>query len=174
MQIQFDLTGCLLMKGTDPKVLLGELEKGMDVTDGMFLFFKQCLREDIPKLGRSQSGAVLIAGIIDNYYTGLETIFLRISQFFENSLSKDRWHTDLLQRMRISIKDERIKVINDETFLYLDEIRRFRHFNRHYFNFDYDWDRIDFLTKKMHQVHPLLIKDINIFIKFLHDLMSQD
>ena len=162
------------MKGTNPKVLLGELEKGMDVTDGIFLFFEQCLREDIPKLGRSRSAAVLLAGIIDNYYTGLETMFFRISQFFENSLSKDRWHTDLLQRMCISIKDERIEVIKDETFLCLDEIRRFRHFNRHYFNFDYDWDRIDFLIKKIRQVHPLVISDINNFIKFLHNLMSQD
>ena len=93
------------MKGTDPNVLLGELKKGMEVSAGVYLFFEQCLREDVPKLGRSRSAAVLLAGIIEKYYTGLETMFFRISQFFENSLSKDRWHSDLLQRMRISIKD---------------------------------------------------------------------
>jgi len=75
--------------------------------------------------------------------------------------------------MRISIKDERIEVIKDKTFLCLDEIRRFRYFNRHYFNFDYDWDRIDFLIKKIRQVHPLVITDINKFIMFLNDLMLQ-
>lgn len=159
------------MKGTDPKVLLGELEKGLEVHAGVYLFFEQCLKEDIPKLGRSRSAAVLLAGIIDNYYTGLETMFFRISQFFENSLSKDRWHSDLLQRMRISIKDERVEVIKDETFSCLDEIRRFRHFNRYYYNFDYDWDRIDFLIKKIEQVHPLVLDDINRFIDFLNDLI---
>jgi Uri superfamily endonuclease len=119
----------------------------------MFLFFEESLLEDIPKLGRKRSGAVLVAGIIDNYYTGLETMFFRISQFFENSLSRDRWHSDLLHRMRISIKDERVEVISDKTFSNLDEIRRFRHFNRYYYNSDYDWDRIDFLIKKMHGVN---------------------
>ena len=104
----------------------------------------------------------------------METMFFRISQFFENSLSKDRWHTDLLQRMRISIKDERVEVIKDETFSCLDEIRRFRHFNRYYYNADYDWDRIDFLIKKMQQSHPLVIDDMNKFIMFLNDLMSRD
>ena len=171
MRMQFDRKECLHMKGTDPKVLQGELKKGLEVLTESYLFFEQCLREDVPKLGRNRSAAVLLAGIIDNYYTGLETMFFRISQFFENSLSKDHWHTDLLQRMRISIKDERIEVIKDETFLCLDEIRRFRHFNRHYFNFDYDWDRIDFLIKKIRQVHPLVITDINKFKTFLNDLM---
>ena len=127
------------MKGTDPKVLLGELEKGMEVSAGTYLFFEQCLLEDVPKLGRNRSAAVLLAGIIDNYYTGLETMFFRISQFFENSLSKDRWHSDLLQRMCISIKDERVKVI-----------------------------------KKMHQVHPFVLVDLNNFIIFLHKLMDPD
>ena len=139
------------MKGPDPEVLLGELEKGMEVLTGVYLFFEQSLMQDVPKLGRSRSAAVLLAGIIDNYYTGLETMFFRISQFFENSLGKARWHADLLQRMRISVKGERVEVIKDETFACLDEIRRFRHFNRYYYNLDYDWDRIDFLIKKMQQ-----------------------
>ena len=33
----------------------------------------------------------------ENYCTCLETIFLRISQHFENRLDPARWHNDLLQ-----------------------------------------------------------------------------
>lgn len=160
------------MKGTNPVVLLGELEKGNKVLSEMYTFFEKSLVEDVPKLGRSRSAAVLLAGIIDNYYTGIETMFFRISQFFENSLSKDHWHSDLLQRMRISVKGERVEVIKETTFTYLDEIRRFRHFNRYYYNLDYDWDRIDFLIKKMEQVHLLVTDDINVFIHFLEELMQ--
>lgn len=160
------------MKGTNPEVLLGELGKGIKVLSEMYMFFEQSLREDVPKLGRSRSTAVLLAGIIDNYYTGIETMFFRISQFFENSLSKDRWHSDLLQRMMISVKGERVEVIRETTFICLDEIRRFRHFNRYYYNFNYDWDRIDFLIKKMKQVHPLVTDDIDVFIHFLKELMQ--
>ena len=160
------------MKGTNPVVLLGELEKGNKVLSEMYTFFEKSLVEDVPKLGRSRSAAVLLAGIIDNYYTGIETMFFRISQFFENSLSKDHWHSDLLQRMRISVKGERVEVIKETTFTYLDEIRRFRHFNRYYYNLDYDWDRIEFLIKKMEQVHLLVTDDINVFIHFLEELMQ--
>jgi len=159
------------MKENDPKVLLGELENGLKVLSEMYDFFEQCLSEDVPKLGRNRSAAVLIAGIIDNYYTGLETMFFRISQFFENSLSKNRWHADLLQRMRVSIKDERIEVIKDETFSCLDEIRRFRHFNRYYYDLNYDWDRIDYLIKKMRQVNPLVADDLKDFTDFLNNLI---
>ncbi len=158
------------MNGTDPSVLLGELDKGLKELTGLHAFFEHTLAEDLPKLGRGRSGAVLIAGIIDTYYTCLETMFFRVSQFFENSLSKERWHADLLQRMRIAVKGERAEVIGDETFSCLDEIRRFRHFNRYYYNLEYDWDRIDFLIAKMRQAHPLATDDIKRFMTFVSDL----
>lgn len=158
------------MNGTDPSVLLGELDKGLKELTGLHIFFEDTLAEDLPKLGRGRSAAVLIAGIIDTYYTCLETMFFRVSQFFENSLSRERWHADLLQRMRITVKGERTEVIGDETFSCLDEIRRFRHFNRYYYNLQYDWDRIDFLIAKMRQAHPLVTDDIKRFMAFVSDL----
>ena len=74
--------------------------------------------------------------------------------------------------MRISVKGERVEVIKETTFTCLDEIRRFRNFNRYYYNLDYDWDRIDFLIRKMEQVYPLVTDDINVFIHFLEELMQ--
>ncbi len=160
------------MNGTDPDVLLGELDKGMEALTGVHSFFERSLVEDLPKLGRSRSAAVLLAGIIDTYYTCLETMFFRISQFFENSLTKERWHADLLRNMCIAVKGERVEVIRDETFSCLDEIRRFRHFNRYYYSLEYDWDRIDFLIKKMRQVHPLVTEDITCFMTFVGELSA--
>ncbi len=32
-------------------------------------------------------------------------MFLRISQFFENNLDTEKWHRDLLHKMRIEIVD---------------------------------------------------------------------
>lgn len=66
------------MNGIDPEVLLGELEKGHTVITKVYSFFEKSLKEDVPKLGRKQSAAVFLSGIIDNYYTGLETAFLKI------------------------------------------------------------------------------------------------
>ena len=47
------------------------------------------LAEDIPKLGRTPRSALIVPGILERYTTGLETVFLRISQLFENGLAPD-------------------------------------------------------------------------------------
>lgn len=154
----------------DPKVLKGELEKTREALDEIFAFFNRSLEKDIPLLGKSQSAAFLIAGIIENYYTCLETGFLRISQFFENDLRKDRWHKDLLLKMTISIDGVRIAVIADKTHTILQELLDFRHFRRYYYRVEFDWDRIEHLINKIKQVHPLIKNDISRFLNFLDSL----
>ena len=65
------------------------------------------LTDEITRLGKTPVSALIIAGLLENYYTCLETIFLRISQHFENRLGSDRWHRDLLQKMTLEIKGVR-------------------------------------------------------------------
>jgi hypothetical protein len=40
---------------------------------------------------------------------------------------------------------------------------RFRHFKRYYLEFDYDWDRLQFLRRKLEQVRPRVRQDLNAF-----------
>ena len=42
-----------------------------------------------------------MATLIESNYTCAETILLRISQYFENSLSDQRRHKDLLEKMTL-------------------------------------------------------------------------
>ena len=39
-------------------------------------------------------------------------------------------------------------MISDATCAALSELRRFRHFKRYYFSFDYDWDRLELVRSK--------------------------
>jgi len=48
--------------------------------------------------------AMIVTQALANYYTCTETIFLRISRFFENSLDKDQWHRFLLEKMTLEIR----------------------------------------------------------------------
>jgi hypothetical protein len=91
-------------------------------------------------------------------------VFHRISQYFENHLSSDRWHTDLLDRMVISIPGTRPSVISEATRRALRELLRFRHFKRYYFEFDYDWDRLDFLRKKLSDARASVRVELDAFI----------
>jgi hypothetical protein len=119
---------------------------------------------------RTTVNAIVVAEVLTNYYTCLETIFLRTSEYFENSLSSTRWHHDLLEKMTLRIEGIRPQLISDEAAPNLEELLRFRHFCRYYLEFDHDWDRLDFVLKKFALVRPLLRRDFAAFLAFLDQL----
>jgi len=119
---------------------------------------------------RTAADAFLVTGVLSNYYTCLETVFLRISEYFENSLAPARWHKDLLEKMTLSIEGVRPRLLAEDTVLPLQELLRFRHFCRYYFAFEYDWDRLEFALKKFAQARPLVRRDLAAFLAFLNQL----
>lgn len=52
----------------------------------------------------------------------------------------------------------------------LSELLRFPHFKRYYFELEYDWERLDFLVSKLRQAHPLVMRDLERFRRFLSAL----
>ena len=113
---------------------------------------------------------VVLAEIITDFYTCLETAFVRISKAFENNLEKERWHTNLLERMIIEVPGVRKALLTDMSYNLLKEIMRFRHFKRYYFELEYDKDRIDFLEKKYKEVVPLVLQELELYVIFLQKL----
>ncbi len=133
-------------------------------------FYKEFKNNDLTLLGKKRASAIVMAEIMVDFYTCIETLFLRIAQFFENTLRKDKWHSDLLHKMTLEIEGARKAVISDQTYSILLEFLKFRHFKRYYFEFDYDWDKLEFLEKKYRQVKPLLDEDMKSFEGFLNKL----
>jgi hypothetical protein len=152
---------------SDIKLLVAELRKNIEVLERIRSFIETTEKRELAASGRTAATALMMAGIIENYYTCLETSFLRISQNFENHLEESRWHQALLDRMTLRVPGLRENVISDETKRDLGELLKFRHFKRYYFEFEYDWDRIDFLLKKLKEGHARLLKEMSSFIAFL-------
>ena len=117
--------------------------------------------------------AIIISDIIVSFYTCLETIFVRLSQHFENSLDPSRWHKDVLRKMTMSIKGIREPVISEETHRSLSELLGFRHFKRYYLAFDYDWDRLDLVIKKFEKVRNPVQLEIEEYILYLESLAEE-
>lgn len=149
------------------ELLVAEIHKNLAVADRIRSFINETENRELASAGRTPATALMMAGIIENYYTCLETLFLRVSQSFENHLEEKRWHQALLDRMTLRVPGLRESVISDGTKRDLGELLKFRHFKRLYFEFEYDWDRIDFLLKKLKEVHPRLQREIGEFIAFL-------
>ena len=127
---------------------------------------EKALTDEIARLGRTPVSALIIAGLLENYHTCLETIFVRISQHFENRLGSDRWRRDPLPKMTLEIEGVRVAAVSEAAFPPLLELLKFRHFRRYYFEMEYDWDRLDFLVGKLRQAHPLVTRDLQRFRRF--------
>lgn len=158
------------MKTTKNRELIGILAKQQGLANRLFDSINEAMEQDIPKLGKTGNAAVMVAGLMENYYTCLETAFMRISQHFENHLNPTRWHADLLDKMNLKIDGVRIPAVSDEAFGPLLELQRFRHFKRYYFDLKYDWDRIEFLLLKLRTGHPVIMEDLRKFSEFIKEL----
>lgn len=152
---------------TEAELLPAQIERITGVVDGMAAKLETFLTCALPKIGRSEVTAAYVAQTLENTYTALETLFLRISQHFENALAEDRWHADLLDKMTLHIDGVRESVIDDQTQRLLHELRRFRHFRRNYYEMDYDWARLDYLCDVYRRVVPLVRRDLDRFHGFL-------
>ena len=150
--------------------LVSLIEKQLGLLERIHSSIIEAMERDVPLLGRTGNAAVLVAGLIGNFYTCLETAFQKISQHFENHLEPSRWHADLLEKMTLKLEGIRIAAVSEGNFGALLELQKFRHFRRYYFEMEYDWDRLDFLLKKLETAHPLALVDQKRFAAFVRSL----
>ena len=151
------------------RILTEEIRKSLEALNKIERFLDRTAK-GLTAAQRTDEKAVVVAELLSKYYTCLETIFLRISQFFENSLAKERWHADLLDKMTLKVEGVREVAIRDGTRDVLVELLKFRHFTRYYYDISYDWDRLDFLMKKFEQARLMAREDMDRFLTFLHSL----
>ena len=127
--------------------LAAELDATLPVLNRINGFFDRFHRQPAAA-ERTTENAIIVSDVVVSFYTCLETAFLRISQFFENALDDARCHEQLLRAMTWTVPEVRERVISDATLAALSELRRFRHFKRYYFAFDYDWERLELVRSK--------------------------
>ena len=150
--------------------LISVIERQIGLAERLFAAVEKAEIRDVALLGRTGNAAVLMAGLMENWYSCLESAWQKISQTFENHLAEDHWHTDLLEKMTLSIEGLRAAAVSEENYPALLELLKFRHFRRYYYELEYDWDRLDFLLKKLRQAHPRAIADLRRFQDFLRSL----
>ncbi|MEW6755505.1 MAG: hypothetical protein AB1505_31685 [Candidatus Latescibacterota bacterium] len=150
-----------------PAELLAHIDKTLVLLQRVHDEYRRFLAGDLRLLGRKNTTAIVIAELMVDYYTCLETLFLRISQYFENHLDQKRWHADLLERMTLHIEGVRHPVVSDETARHLGELMKFRHFRRYYFELEYDWDKLEYLQKVLERVAAGVPADLGVFRSFV-------
>ncbi len=143
--------------------LLAEIVESLRVISRLESRFVEFVSNKIENSHPGIEEAMVVSQYLANYYTALETIFLRISQYFENHLAPSAWHKELLHKMMLEIPGVRPRVISDTSHRDLGELLKFRHFTRYYFELDYDWDKLRFLIKKFKDLQSPLRKELEAF-----------
>ena len=156
---------------TEADLLPAQIDRFVNVVDELAAKLDTFLSSTLGQMGRTEVAAAYVAPMIGSTYTALETLFLRISQHFENSVAGDRWHADLLDKMTLHVTGVRERVLADETLRLLHELRRFRHFTRYYFDMDYDWARLDYLCDVYRRAIPLVKRDLAGFRTFVEQTL---
>ncbi len=151
------------------EILRNEVLKSLSVLGKLDIFISE-FKEKTLQQKRGTAEAMILSQSISQYYTCAETVFFRISVFFENNLSKEHWHKELLNRMTLRIDGIREAVITDELRQALDELLKFRYFTRYYFDLNYDWDKLDFIMKKYAFVREKLPLQLDQFLVFVERL----
>jgi hypothetical protein len=148
-------------------LLVGEINESLVVINNINELYAQYRQNFIDTDKRDIRDAVLLSDILCNTYTCIETILFRISRVFENQLDPDRWHKELLRKMHIDIPGVRRAVLSKASYQLLDELRRFRHFKRYYYDVNYDWSKLEYLQTVYLKVMPLIKDELNNYASFL-------
>jgi len=154
------------------RALVGELNASTSVLKRISEFY-DVFEKKAGSKEQSVENAIILSDVFVSYYTCLETAFLRISQFFENTLDSRRWHRDVLKKMTLTIPGIRNRVLSASTYNNLEELLRFRHFKRYYFEFDYDWDRLELVRTKFLAARKRVMEEIEDYKDYLKTLARE-
>ena len=101
----------------------------------------------------------------------MENLFTRIAANFGNHIDDStQWHALLLKRMSVEIPDVRPAVISQNTYLMLDELRRFRHLFRNAYVLTFDADKLRLVVRDAVRLETSYPDDIALFQTFLDSL----
>jgi hypothetical protein len=104
---------------------------------------------------------------LHNLYCAYEELFEIVARYFENQIEPERYHSSLLKRMKLDIPGVRPALLSRETYLLLDELRRFRHFFRHAYGVDLDPDKVEGVAKKAVELKDKFEQDLGSFLSVL-------
>lgn len=105
---------------------------------------------------------------IENFYMGIEEIFKKIAVFIGEGIPEGpRWHSALLKGMARDITGLRPRVIKEETRVFLDEYRKFRHLVRNIYTFNIIPQKVIKLANSIAKTSNGFKKDIKSFINII-------
>ena len=105
------------------------------------------------------------AQVLHSFYNGVESIIVLFFKYKNEKLPNDLgWHKTLLD-MAFGTNPQNIKIINDEIKKKLGKYLLFRHFIRHAYTSELDWNVMKPLMNEIDDIWEMVKNDFREFIK---------
>lgn len=115
--------------------------------------------------------AIVVGYYLHNLYMAFEHIFERVAETFENQIAdKSQWHAQLLRRMSLDIAELRPRLLDNEAYECLDELRRFRHVFRSAYTIKLDVERLKLVISRARRLRELYPGELSRFQAFLEQM----
>ena len=142
---------------TEIEAILGDLERVVEEIERL-------LRD----LGSSEpiyKDRAAMGAFLHNFYNGIENVLKRIAEEIDQSVpSGSEWHRALLRRMAKGVEGLRPAVLKAETVEKLLPYLGFRHFFRHSYTFEIDWEKVKPLAVNARAVLEVFKDDLKRFL----------
>jgi hypothetical protein len=130
------------MKQSKLALLRAEIEDSLSDLDRVVEEIEGALRDIGVSAPRYRDKAAMGA-FLHSFYNGIENILKRIAEEIDQTVPiGSEWHRVLLRRMASEIKGLRLAVLSRETVEKLLPYLGFRHFFRHSYTFEIDWEKL--------------------------------
>ncbi len=115
--------------------------------------------------------AIIVGYYLHTLYNAFESIFQQVAEAFENDIAdRSQWHALLLKRMALDIEGIRPRLLSDESYKFLNEMRQFRHLFRSMYSSDLDIERVNLVLNRARRLETCYPPDIERFLAYLDDL----
>lgn len=106
----------------------------------------------------------ILGSVLHSFYNGLENIFEIIAKNIDGIVPNgNKTHQELLHQMA-SENSKRNEVLNEKLYLKLREYATFRHFYRHAYSFQLNWEKMNPLIDNLQTVWNELKLNLENFI----------
>lgn len=117
----------------------------------------------------------LFAMRVQQFYTAIEDLLKQIAKSFENHIEGlSNFHKELLLRMHTEIPKIRPAILSQQSYVFLDKIRAFRHFIRHAYDCELDVGELLSIQDKLKKEYSHFANDLQKFRSFIHNLSTID
>jgi len=105
------------------------------------------------------------AQVLHSFYNGVESIIVLFFKYMNEKLPNDlSWHKTLLE-MAFGTNSQNIKIFNDEIKKKLEKYLLFRHFIRHAYSSELDWNVMEPLVKEIEDIWQMVKTNFKTFME---------